>query len=190
MVGIGTVLADDPRLTARHVPVKRWARRVVVDPQGRIPRSARLLAGQHGAGRQAAPVTLAVHQEVLAARPKRLVELEAMGVELIGLAPVGAGKDSPLALAALLRHLSERHAATNVLVEGGSKLLGSLFDQGLVDQVLVFVAPILLGDAQAVPAVQGLISDRITSTRGLILSSQRRFGDDLLLDYRVRSRPS
>lgn len=190
MVGIGTVLADDPRLTARHVPVKRWARPVVVDPRGRIPHSARLFAGRPGAGQQATPVTLAVHQEVLAARPRKLAELEAMGVELIGLSPVGTGKGAALALGPLLRHLSEQHAATNVLVEGGSKLVGSLLDQGLVDQVLVFVAPILLGDSQAVPAVQGLISNKITSAHKLILSSQRRFGDDLLLDYRVGSHPS
>ena len=86
----------------------------------------------------------------------------------------------------LLRHLSETHQATNVLVEGGSKLTGALIQQGLADQVLAFIAPKLLGDAQAIPAVQGLICQGIDEASRLRLRGTRKIREDILLDYRIR----
>lgn len=141
MVGVGTVLADDPELTARGVRVKRLARRVVVDPRGRTPPQARV--------RQEPPPTRFIGGDLRGS----LQQLAAEG-------------------------------ATNVLVEGGATLLGHLFAEDLVDEALVFVAPRVLGDASAIPAVRGLRADRIAQGVALQLTSLRRIGDDVLLTYR------
>ena len=90
-----------------------------------------------------------------------------------------------LDLGGLLRYLAARQYATNVLVEGGGVLMGSLLRQGLLDQILVFVAPKLAGDASAVPALQGLTLEKISNAPPLTLHGTKKFGEDILLDYRV-----
>ena len=184
VVGIGTVLADDPRLTARDVPVRRHARRVVIDPRLELPDCARLLERSRS-GDLAPPLTVAISDEVYKADSSRLVALQGRGVELIGLPMVGDGV-SRLDLRPLFKHLADTHAATNVLVEGGSKLFGAVLEQRLVDQVIAFVAPSLMGDAAAVPAVQGLTCQAIDQAQRLSLQTVKRLDDDVMLDYRVR----
>jgi len=184
VVGIGTVLADDPRLTARDVPVRRQARRVVVDGRLELSDSARLL-DRSESGDLAPPLTVAISDEVYKAGPSRLAALQARGVELIGLPTVGDGV-SRLDLRPLLKHLADTHGATNVLIEGGSKLFGAVLEQRLVDQVIAFIAPSLIGDAAAVPAVQGLTCQAIDQTQRLSLQTVKRLGEDVMLDYRVR----
>lgn len=83
---------------------------------------------------------------------------------------------------ALQRLASE--GATNVLVEGGATLLGSLLREDLIDEAIVFVAPKLLGDEQAVPAVRGLTATTIAQARSLQLTAVRRVDDDVMLRYR------
>ncbi len=183
VVGVGTVVADDPQLTARGVKTRRTARKIVVDPQLRLPTHARLLAGS-GKGRAPIGVTIAVGERVLADRPAKLVELEDRGVEFVGLPPVQADP-SRLKLKPLMTHLATVHSMTNVLVEGGSKLTGSLFQEGLVDQVLAFVAPRVLGDEAAIPVAQGAACNSISQAMQLSLHSMKRIGEDVLLDYRV-----
>ncbi|MEO0514733.1 MAG: bifunctional diaminohydroxyphosphoribosylaminopyrimidine deaminase/5-amino-6-(5-phosphoribosylamino)uracil reductase RibD [Planctomycetota bacterium] len=78
---------------------------------------------------------------------------------------------------------------TNVLVEGGATLVGALLREQLVDQLLVFTAPKLVGDAAALPAVQGLPCDSMDEALALELVDVERLGDDVLLDYRVNARP-
>ena len=146
MVGVGTVIADDPSLTARPPEasdVKRVARRVVVDRSGRLPPEAKLL-------RDGGPAVTVLDGDLR----EGLRQLAAEGV-------------------------------TNVLVEGGATLTGALFDAGLVDQVLVYVAPKVVGDAAAVPAVRGLTCATMGEARGLALVDVRRLGGDVALDYRV-----
>ncbi len=184
VVGIGTVLGDDPVLTARGVGVRRVARRVVVDPQLRLPMGARLLEPIVPGEQAAAPLTLAVSEQAYQARHEKAAALESNGVGCVVL-PAHDAHPGKLALRPLLEHLVTQHAATNVLVEGGSKLIGSLLDAGLVDQVLAFVAPKLMGDAAGVPAVQGLACPSIADCRQLCLKRLKRLGDDVLLDYRV-----
>ncbi|MEO1236161.1 MAG: bifunctional diaminohydroxyphosphoribosylaminopyrimidine deaminase/5-amino-6-(5-phosphoribosylamino)uracil reductase RibD [Planctomycetota bacterium] len=77
---------------------------------------------------------------------------------------------------------------TNVLVEGGATLIGALLADGLVDQLLVFTAPKLIGDAEAAPAVRGLTCEAIGRAVALELVGVERLGDDVLLDYRVENR--
>jgi len=184
IVGIGTVLADDPRLTARDVRVRRVARRVVIDPKGRLPASARILDDSDSAS----PLTIVVNQDLLTARSSYLKELESRGVELVGL-PQCEKDSSRLNLRPLMDHLAGNQLVTNVLVEGGARLLSELCQQELVDQVLVFVAPKLLGDANALSAIQGLlpIPSRIDQALSLALRTVKRMGDDVMLDYRVVS---
>lgn len=185
VVGVNTVLADNPRLTARGVKVWRTARRVVIDPRLRLPADA-LLLGQCDGGSVAA-VTIAVNERLYADRPARLDAMESLGVEFLGL-PASRTDPSRLALRPLFQDLVHRHAATNVLVEGGSKLMGALWQERLVDQVLVFIGPQLLGDADAVPAVQGLVPacDTIGQAPRLSLRSVNRVGEDVMLDYRAQ----
>ena len=177
MVGIGTVLKDDPQLNARHARPRRNARPVIVDPNLRIPLSAKLL-------QQGKAVTVAARRQVIDTRPEVADELMAHGVELFALAEQKADEQS-IDLRPLLAHLTSAHGATNVLVEGGATLFGTLFAQDLVDQALVFVAPKLMGDEHGLSAVTGLQADLIKNVQAMSLMGSRRVGDDVMLDYQV-----
>ncbi|MEM6854761.1 MAG: bifunctional diaminohydroxyphosphoribosylaminopyrimidine deaminase/5-amino-6-(5-phosphoribosylamino)uracil reductase RibD, partial [Planctomycetota bacterium] len=83
-----------------------------------------------------------------------------------------------------LRKLAD-DGVTNILVEGGATLVGALLQDNLVDQLLVFTAPKLVGDAAALPAVQGLACATMDDALPLELVEVERLGDDVLLDYRV-----
>ncbi|MAE64343.1 MAG: riboflavin biosynthesis protein RibD [Phycisphaeraceae bacterium] len=184
MVGIGTVLGDDPLLTARDVPVHRIARRVVVDPNARLPAECRLLTTLDAAH----PVTVAVRAELLDDDDPRVRALAERGVEIVGLPKRGQtpfSSDGAMDLRPLMEHLSAVRSATRVLVEGGSRLAGALFAQNLVDQVQAYVAPKVLAATGALPAASGLARTRIEHADRLVLNSMRRIGDDVLLDYRV-----
>jgi diaminohydroxyphosphoribosylaminopyrimidine deaminase/5-amino-6-(5-phosphoribosylamino)uracil reductase len=180
IVGIGTAIADDPTLTARGVPMRRRARRVVVDPQLRLTERARLIATLDKSN----PVTVAVDQRVLADPPQRMQQLAARGVEFVGLPPA-AENDRQLDLCPLLQHLAQARSATNVLVEGGGRLLGTLFDQQLVDQIVAFVAPKLLADENALWAARGRTPRSLDGAHRLELRSVKRVAGDVMLDYRV-----
>jgi diaminohydroxyphosphoribosylaminopyrimidine deaminase/5-amino-6-(5-phosphoribosylamino)uracil reductase len=121
VVGVGTVLADDPRLTARNLRdgtlAIRQPLRVVVDSSGRTPDDARVRDG-------AAPTWVATAAEV------------------------GAGPDGRVDLAALLRALDGREVRS-VLLEGGPVLAGAFLAAGLVDMIIGYVAPKLLGAGPA-----------------------------------------
>lgn len=193
VAGIGTVLADDPLLTARGVRLRRRALRVVVDPHLRLPVECKLVQSLEQSGSSApAGVLVVVLSEVLKNQSDKAALLQKKGVEFFALEESGrletSRPDRP-ALKPLLRYLSERYQATNVLVEGGSRLLGAFFAQRLVDQVLVFLAPCLFGDPQALGAVSGLEPLEPTAALALELRGIQRLGEDLLLDYRVPPGP-
>lgn len=193
VVGVGTVLADDPSLTARPASerdVRRVARRVVIDPRLRIPDSAKLLPD---ARHDSARVTIAVAEQALAdeTTARRAEAMRARGVEIVAMPPAYPesshaaipGSASRLALSPLLSHLAAAHGSTNVLVEGGATLLGALFEQNLVDELRVFVSPKLIGDADATPAVRGVTCESVARARALILREIERLGDDVVLRY-------
>lgn len=173
MVGIGTVLADDPRLTVRGLRGGRDPVRVVVDGRLRTPPGAAVLGG----GR----VVIAALKEAPAARERRLV---AAGAEVWRLP--GRGR---VDLAALARRLAGAGLAS-VLVEGGPTLHGGLLDAGLVDEVKLFLAPILLGGAGArsgLTWIAGAGVDRLAdAVRLRAAAPPRRLGPDLLLTLRPR----
>lgn len=130
LTGIGTVRDDDPQLTVREVATTRQPLRVVVDSRLEIPLAARVLEGGGVL--------------VAAARDDRgkIAALEARGAEVIVM-PNSAGK---VELGGLFRELARREV-NEVHVEGGYRLNGSLLGEGLVDELVAYLAPSLIGDA-------------------------------------------
>ena len=177
LTGIGTVLADDPLLTARGVRRRRTARRVVVDPDLRLPADASLLASL-----DQAPLTIACRDDAAADNP-RTSELRDAGVDVLPLTAC----NGRLPLVDLMVHLSSVHNCTTVLVEAGPGLLSSLLQEHLINEALVFVAPILLGDVDGIPTLDGFAPEVIQDAIELRLRSMHRRGDDMLLHYGVSS---
>ncbi len=145
IVGAGTAAADDPRLTCRHAPVRREATRVVVCG-GTAPSPDSALID----GIEEAPVALAHREDACPDGLERAVEAGCEALPLQSNPSEPAGVDC----GALLDELGHRDMS-NVLIEGGSEILGSFFDDGLIDRAWVFVAPRVVGGREAVHAVGG-----------------------------------
>ena len=171
IVGIGTVLADDPRLTVRP-PGPRVPIRIVLDSRGRLPKTANLVktAGE-------APVLV-----VTLPTASSVQELHAMGCATFGLP--AAGNDRPDILA-LLDELGRRRMS-NVLVEGGAEVLGSFFDAQAVDEVHAFIAPRIAG-GNAKTAVAGRGVEKIADALSLAEWKIEQLGPDVLLHGVVSS---
>ena len=168
LCGMGTVLADDPQLNVRGVETLRQPFKVVVDNRLELPLSARMLDD----GR----ILLAA---TLAADPGRAEALRARGAEVLRLPAL----DGRVDLAALLAELGLR-GVNEVHVEGGPRLSGALLEAGLVDEVLLYLAPSLIGDQArglfAVPALTSLADKKVLRWQDV-----RRVGDDLRILARV-----
>ncbi len=179
LVGVGTVLADDPELTARAPGAKDDGLadplRVVLDSSLRTPLTAKLFA------RQDVPVLVCTTEGALAS--PRAAALRAAGAELLS---CGSGLQVDLDLA--LRALFERQIV-DVFVEGGAGVHGALLDRDLVDRYLVYVAPKVFGGAGATPVAGGLGVADPAQARSLLPFSVRHLGDDLLLETRPAGRP-
>ena len=160
LTGIGTVKADDPQLNVRAVETSRQPRRVIVDSKLEIALDARVLAG-------AASWIVAA-----ATNPDKEAALRAAGHEVI-LLPNAAGK---VDLPALMRELGRRDI-NEVHVEAGSKLNGSLIREGCVDELLVYLAPSLIGEAQGMFALGPLAS--LEQRQRLKFHEVKQVGEDL-----------
>ncbi|QIE54794.1 RibD family protein [Pikeienuella piscinae] len=128
LVGVGTLIADDPALTVRHVD-GRHPTRVVIDPDGRAPETARIM------GDGAADV-------ICVTRPGAAVPRGARGIAL------NTGADGRFAPAAIIAALRD-DGLDRLLVEGGADTLAGFIDAGAVDLLHVLVAPIILGSGKA-----------------------------------------
>ena len=154
IVGIGTVVADDPSLTVRPSPPDgRQPRRVVVDSRLRLPREAALAGPALGGGTAVAHVGDG-------ADPEQRRRAEILGERGLELLPLPADGDGRVDLACLLAELAQRDL-NEVLVEGGGELLASLVGAGLVDEIEVCVAPVLIGGATAPTPIRGPGTDRL-----------------------------
>ncbi len=173
-VGLGTVLADDPLLTARP-PGPRVPLRMIVSSSGRLPLTSRIVQTCHEF-----PTLLVTTDHIL---PSHRRALEAAGVEVM-LAPQ-ASLEATIAWPSVLGWLSER-GVTNLLVEGGGEVLGSLHDQNCLDEVHLFVAPQLIGGATAVHPVAGVGLARVPSVANLRVIERQVLEQDLYLRARVR----
>ena len=170
MVGINTVLADDPQLTARDPdgsPLPRQPIRVVLDTSGRTPPDARML-------REPGRTIVAVSAE---APTGNIAKLEGAGAEIIACATGADGRVDP---AELLAELGRR-GVLNILAEGGGTVLGALFDANHVDKVFAFVAPLIIGGGQAASPVEGVGASAMSQVRRLHRVKMRPVGDDWLV---------
>jgi diaminohydroxyphosphoribosylaminopyrimidine deaminase/5-amino-6-(5-phosphoribosylamino)uracil reductase len=179
MVGVNTVIADDPQLTARCCcgkggKAKTQPLRLIVDSQGRTPLDANVF-------KQPGRTLLAAVEPLNKDTKNRLAQI---GVEVLEV-PGAEGKVD-------LPHLLEVLGASgivSILVEGGSELLGSLFDRKLVDKVLVFISPMIIGGGQAKTAVGGNGVGMIAEALCLNRIQFSNFGDNILACGYTRTRP-
>ena len=171
LTGIGTVLADDPRLTARTGRRRRVARRIVIDPRLRLPDGARLLQTL-----QEAPLTVACLESTSS---ERRDELRQQGVDILTVPE----RDGRLDVRQLLESLHKKHDIMTVLVEAGPGVLSSLAEAECIDGAAVFIAPTLLGDPQAIPALRRTIPETIADGLKLNVRHVHRRGDDIVVHY-------
>jgi len=177
IVGIGTALADNPLLTARPsglpAELARQPRRVVFDTLARLPPSSQLVAAA-----QEVPLTVVVSR---AAAHADTDALEAGGAQVL----VATGENEPARVRSALDQLGAMGVA-GALLEGGPHLAGAFLDAGEIDEIRLFLAPLLLGGSSARDPLEGKGVERISEAlRALTLDSQR-IGDDLLISARLR----
>jgi diaminohydroxyphosphoribosylaminopyrimidine deaminase/5-amino-6-(5-phosphoribosylamino)uracil reductase len=178
MVGANTVVVDDPQLSARGCSgkggkTKLQPLRVIVDGRGRTPISAKVF-------KEPGKTLVAVAKPFDTKAAERFGKTGAEIVEL----PAEKGI---IDLKDLLAVLGKREV-TSVLVEGGSGLFGSLFDSGLVDKVLAFVSPVIIGGDEAKSAVGGNGARKIADAFRLKQVKMLEFGDDVLISGYVNGK--
>ncbi|MBL8520278.1 MAG: bifunctional diaminohydroxyphosphoribosylaminopyrimidine deaminase/5-amino-6-(5-phosphoribosylamino)uracil reductase RibD [Betaproteobacteria bacterium] len=175
LTGIGTVKQDDPQLTVRDVPCTRPPWRVLIDPKLEVPDAARLLAGGK------------VLVATLDANGARADALRARGIEVLAVpADAAIAERRKLDLAALMRVLGGR-GFNQVMVETGSRLNASLLGAGMVDEIVGYFAPSLLGDtAQGMFALPVLAT--LDAKMRLQVTDTRRIGEDWRVTAQVLHR--
>lgn len=174
LTGIGTVLEDDPQLNARGFDVPRQPHLVVVDSRLDMPLNARLLKTL-GEGEQARQIWIYTATDTQA---EKRAALQAMGVTVIDMPGPGGKVD----LAAMLRDLARREI-NELHIEAGHKLNGSFIREGLVDEVVLYLAPQLLGPGQSMANLPSLTS--LSDAVKLAFHSVDRIGPDLRLVLRL-----
>lgn len=170
LVGVSTVLADDPQLTIRDedgIPLPKQPLRVVLDSQCRTPLNAVIF-------KQLGATLVATTQKVA---PDRVDTLSRAGAEVL---PLPAKQDGRVSVEALLEELGKR-GVVSLLVEGGGTVLGSLFDGRLVDKVYAFLAPVIIGGAGATSPVGGQGADRMAKAWKIDRADLRPIGPDWLV---------
>ncbi len=172
-VGVGTALADDPLLTARLEGVSHQPRRVVFDSLGRLPLDAQLVRDA-----RRVPLTIVVSR----AAPRSATDaLEAHGAEVI----VAPGENEPARVCSALDQLGTA-GVTSILLEGGPHLAGAFLDAGEIDEIRLFLAPVILGGRTARDPLEGEGVEQIAdAVRALTLNCER-IDDDLLVSARLR----
>ena len=179
-VGIGTALADDPLLTARPDPVDlvvdpvaHQPRRVVFDSLGRLPLDAQLVRDA-----RRIPLTVVVSR----AAPRSATDaLEAHGAEVV----VAPGENEPARVCSALDQLGAADV-TAVLLEGGPRLAGAFFDAGEIDEVRLFLAPVILGGRTARDPLEGEGVEHIADAARALTLECRRLEEDLLVTARLK----
>ena len=166
LVGVNTVIADDPELNVRLIKADRDPYKIVLDPNGRMPLDAKLVKNSADrliyATSQPTPVS------------SKLKELGADVIEL--------GSGETLDLKKLSTELAERKIL-NVLIEGGGVTAGRFFDAGLADRVNVFIATLILGGDAVSVGGKGVAS--VAQGYRLKEVQSRQFGPDLLISGKV-----
>jgi diaminohydroxyphosphoribosylaminopyrimidine deaminase / 5-amino-6-(5-phosphoribosylamino)uracil reductase len=173
VVGIGTALTDDPQLTARIDGVRRQPRRIVFDSEARLPLDSQLV---RGAGE--VPLTVVVSR----AAPRTATDaLEVAGADVV----VATGANEPDRVRNALVQLGAA-GVTSILLEGGPHLAGAFLDAGEVDEIRLFVAPVVLGGSSARDPLEGEGAERIASAVRALSLECSRVADDVLISARMR----
>ena len=176
MVGVDTIITDDPQLTARAGreggQAEKQPLRVIVDSKGRTPPTARVL--------QVPGKTLIAVSEGV--EPEKATALTKAGAEVL----VAPSKDELVDLEALLGILGGKEI-TSIMVEGGAGVFGSIFEHRLADKLLVFVAPIIIGGEEAKNPVKGKGVETVAQAMSLDRVRVQKIGNDILVSgYPVR----
>jgi diaminohydroxyphosphoribosylaminopyrimidine deaminase/5-amino-6-(5-phosphoribosylamino)uracil reductase len=172
-VGIGTALADDPRLTARVEGVARQPRRVVFDSEARLPLDSQLVKGV-----TEVPLTVVCSR---AAKRTAVQALENADVDVI----VATGENEAARVAHALDELGQRDVQS-LLLEGGPHLAGAFLEAGEIDEARMFVAALLLGGTKAKTAVEGIGIEAIAAAPRPAAIETERIDDDVLIIARFR----
>ena len=174
-VGIGTALADDPQLTARIEGVHRQPRRVVFDSTARQPLTSRLVADTPD---------LSLVVVISRAAPRAATDaLERAGAEVV----VATGENEPARVRSALTQLGALDPpVTAMLLEGGPHLAGAFLDAGEIDELRLFLAPLLLGGRSARDPLEGMGVERIDDALRALTLSCERTADDVLVSARLR----
>jgi diaminohydroxyphosphoribosylaminopyrimidine deaminase/5-amino-6-(5-phosphoribosylamino)uracil reductase len=143
---VGTVLQDDPLLNVRYVDTPRQPHRLVVDPRLMADPDARFFREPKAMVATTADLDNPIHRE-------GIDRLAARGVELISVASQSGRPGDRLALHDLLRQLAER-GMNEIHLEAGPALVGGFWSEGVIDEWLVYMAPVFLG--QGMPPVSGM----------------------------------
>jgi diaminohydroxyphosphoribosylaminopyrimidine deaminase/5-amino-6-(5-phosphoribosylamino)uracil reductase len=172
-VGIGTALADDPQLTARVEAVWKQPTRVVFDAEARLPLDSQLV-------RAAPEIRLIVVTSRAAPRPATEA-LEMAGAEVL----VVTGEHEPARVRDALDRLGELGIAS-LLLEGGPHLAGAFFDAGEIDEVRLFLAPLLLGGSSARDPLEGEGVEAIADAVRAQTLECEQVAEDLLISARLK----
>jgi len=167
LVGIGTVLRDDPRLTAR-VKEGREPYRIVLDSRLKIPEEAKVF--EHSPSEVILATTGSAPQD-------KIERLEKKGVRVL----IAGSKKGRVDLKSCLSKLGEI-GMMNLLVEGGSQVNGSFLDEGLIDKFLLFLSPKLIGDPQALGIFGGRGVSNLRETVALKDIRARKIGEDIFVE--------
>ena len=170
LVGIGTVLDDDPELTTRLVEGKNPVR-IVLDSKARIPLTAKILQGE-------AKTIIVTGPDAAAEKCRELLNLR--NVEVLTL----SCENGKIPVPVLLQSLYEREIAS-VLVEGGSEVLGSFLDARVADRVYAFIAPKLVGGKDALPSIGGIGIDVMSNCASVTEPELLTLGKDWLITGKV-----
>jgi diaminohydroxyphosphoribosylaminopyrimidine deaminase/5-amino-6-(5-phosphoribosylamino)uracil reductase len=172
-VGIGTALADDPQLTARVEGVARQPRRVVFDSLARLPLDSQLVSAA-----SEIPLTVVVSR----AAPRAATDaLETHDVEVI----VATGGNEPARVVSALDQLGAA-GVSSVMLEGGPRLAGAFFDAGEIDELRLFLAPLVLGGRTARDPLEGEGVETIAEALRALTLDCERVGEDIVVSARLR----
>lgn len=184
MVGIGTVLADDPMLNTR-IPGKRSPIRIICDSNLRIPMDSQIVKTAREYPTIVAYAGTADKREACSNTHSefqtKIQELEKQGVRVVQI----PGKDGKVDLKKLMEYLGEQEI-DSVLLEGGGALNESALRAGIVQHVSAFVAPKIFGGEVAKSPVRGLGVEVPDEAVKLKLQEIWKFDEDLLLEYEIR----
>ncbi len=170
MVGINTVILDNPLLLPRVAKPKRYPLRIVLDSKLRIPLSCELVK------------TASTYRTVIFTLPESRQDkesrLKSMGIEVVR---VPAGADGRVGLPGVCDELWKREI-TSVLVEGGGELNSSFVQEGLLDKIVIFYAPKLIGGKNASNLMSGKGVDFLKDACRIDITSVRRFKEDICVE--------